>query len=595
MGGRHELNRLKQAWDRPGWRVYLALPILHYLAIQISFFCGKTAENEVIVWLPNAVLLAALLRYRGERGWIMAALTFATNVSGNLPTAPWTEAVLLSAVNLVEVGLTFLLMRMAGTEPSLDRMKYFVNFVVSGPLISAFVSGLLGAAVISSFGSTTPYLTLMRVWWFDDGLGLLIFTPLLLLVTQESSEHIQWRSFDFAMVVFTMCMVGLVYFASGGIVGEVALTPTLLLPPMLVIAMRFGILWTSLGVAVVSLATSRMVAVGGRPFGIADLHQTIIHAQEFILTFSIICMGAAIVRSQLRAQEHDLEDKVRNRTSELASSLQQLKQAQDDLVQSEKLASLGALVAGVAHELNTPIGNAAISVSSLQDRMKEMNGKFVAGKMIRSELARFFDEGSQIVELIGRSCRRAADLIASFKLVAVDRTSERRRTFLLATLVKEIEGIWHLGHKSVHCVIEIDIPPDLECTTYPGALGQIISNLIQNAAVHAFDRSTETSGNDLLRISATADERMVTMQFSDNGKGMDEATLTRAFDPFFTTRLGHGGSGLGLSISRNLAFGVLGGSLQATSTLGKGSTFTLKFLRRVETEVTADSYRQAIS
>jgi signal transduction histidine kinase len=569
-------------WDRPSWRVYLALPVLHYLAIQISFFCGKTLENEVIIWLPNAVLLAALLRFHGERGWIMAALTFATNVAGNLPSAPWTEAILLSAVNLVEVGLTFLLMRMAGTSPQLDRMRHFVNFVVAGPLLGAFVSGLLGAAVISSFGSTVPYLTLMRVWWFDDGLGLLIFTPLLLLVTQESTEHIPWRSFDFAVLVFTMCLVSLMYFASGGIIGDVTLTPTLLLPPMLVIAMRFGILWTSLGVALISLATSRMVAIGGRPFGMSDLHQTIVHTQEFILTFALICMGAAIVRSQLRAHEDDLEHKVRDRTDELAGSLRQLQQAQDDLVQSEKLASLGALVAGVAHELNTPIGNAAISVSSLQHRMEETKDKFVAGKMLRSELMRFFDEGTQIADLIERSCRRAADLIASFKLVAVDRTSERRRTFVLATQVKEIEGTWRLGHKSVRCAIEIDIPPDLECTTYPGAFGQIITHLIQNAAAHAFgntDDAGDMANVGVLRISATADNQEVTMLFADNGKGMDEATLTRVFDPFFTTSLGHGGSGLGLSISRNLAFGVLGGSLQVSSSVGKGSTFTLKFAR----------------
>lgn len=105
------MNRFQHLWDRPSWLVLLLLPVLHYGAIQLSFFCGKTAENEVIVWMPNAVLLAALLRFRGERGATMVALTVATNIAGNLPTAPWTEALLLSIVNVVEVGLTFLLMR----------------------------------------------------------------------------------------------------------------------------------------------------------------------------------------------------------------------------------------------------------------------------------------------------------------------------------------------------------------------------------------------------------------------------------------------------------------------------------------------------
>jgi signal transduction histidine kinase len=568
-------------WASPNWRVLLLLPILHYLAIELSFFCGKTPENEVIVWMPNAVLLAALLRYRGERGWTMAALTFATNVIGNLPTAPWTEALLLSAVNLVEVGLTFLLMRASGASPRLDHMRHFVSFVVSGPLLSAFAAGLLGAAVISAYDASTPYATLMRVWWFDDGLGLLIFTPLLLLATQERDERIAWRSFDFAMLVFTVGLVSLMYFASGGIIGDVTLTPTLLIPPILVIAMRFGIFWTSLAVALISLATCRMVAIGGRPFGISSLHQTIIHTQEFILTFSIICMGAAILRSQLRAHERDLEAKVSARTVELTDSLAELRRTQDELVQSEKLASLGALVAGVAHELNTPIGNAVTSATVLQHHMHEMKANLEGGKLVRSELAHFFTQGAQIADLLSRSCERASELIESFKMVAVDRTSERRRCFLLAKLVREIDDIWHLSNKKARFTIEIDIPSDLECTSYPGPFGQIVTNLIQNASIHAFeDSAAEAAGNALLRISATATDKEVTMQFVDNGKGMDEATLARVFDPFFTTRLGRGGSGLGLSISRNLAIGVLGGSLQASSVAGEGSCFALTFPRQ---------------
>jgi signal transduction histidine kinase len=571
------LNRFQQLWDRPNWRVLLLLPILHYAAIQLSFFCGKTAENEVIVWMPNAVLLAALLRFRGERGATMVALTVATNIAGNLPTAPWAEALLLSIVNVVEVGLTFLLMRASGASLRLDRMRSFVSFVVCGPLLSAFVAGLLGAAVIGAYGSTTPYVTLMRVWWFDDGLGLLIFTPLLLLLTQGADEHIRWRSFDFAMLALAVGLVSLIYFASGGIVGDVPLTPTILIPPMLVFALRFGVSWTAFGVAVVSLATSRMVATGGRPWGQAGLEQTIIHTQEFILTFSLICMGAAILRSQLRAHERALEGLVHDRTRELSDSLAQLKQTQAGLVQSEKLASLGALVAGVAHELNTPIGNAVMSASVLQHQIEEVRGQLNEGKLKRSELVHFFEKETQVADLLTRSCRRASELIESFKQVAVDRTSERRRCFVLAKLVNEIKGIWQLGHRNLRFAIEVEIAPALECTSYPGPLGQIVSNLIQNAAVHAFDGATEAG---VLRISASATDDQVALCFADNGKGMDEATLAHVFDPFFTTRLGVGGSGLGLSISRNLAVGVLGGSLQVSSTPGQGSSFVLIFPRQ---------------
>ncbi|MES2295579.1 MAG: MASE1 domain-containing protein [Pseudomonadota bacterium] len=559
----------------------LLLPVLHFAAIQLSFFCGKTPENEVIIWMPNAVLLAALLRYRGERGALMALLTFATNVAGNLPTAPWTEAVLLSVVNLGEVGMTFALMRVAGASPRLDHMRDFVSFVVSGPLLAAFVAGLAGAGVISLYDASTPYATLMRVWWFDDGLGLLIFTPLLLLSTQPGGEQVRWRSFDFAMLAFSVALISLMYFASGGVIGDVTVTPTLLIPPILVIAMRFGIFWTALAVALVSLTTCRMVATGGQPFGAGGLHQTIIHTQEFVLTFSIICMGAAILRSQLRAHERNLEGKVKERTSELSNSLVQLKRTQADLVQAEKLASLGALVAGVAHELNTPIGNSLTSATVLQHHMEEMQGQLDAGRLVRSELILFFKQGMRMTEVLSRSCLRASELIESFKMVAVDRTSERRRCFLVAKLVREIEGMWHLGHKRAHFRIEIDIPADLECTSYPGPFGQVVTNLLQNAALHAFDEPSKDGRDYLLRVDAQASEHEITLRFADNGKGMDEDTLAHVFDPFFTTRLGVGGSGLGLSISRNLSIGVLGGSLVAESTLGKGSVFTLTFPRQV--------------
>ncbi|HSY25914.1 MAG TPA: MASE1 domain-containing protein, partial [Burkholderiaceae bacterium] len=379
-------NRFGQTWDRPGWQVYLLLPALHYVTIQISFYCGKTPENEVIIWLPNAVLLTALLLFRGQGGWLMAAITFASNVIGNLPTAPPSEAVLLSIVNLIEIILTYLLMRYAGFSSRFTHMEDFAKFVIAGPVISAFVSGLLAAAVIVAYGASTSYFTLMRVWWFDDGLGLLIFAPLLMLATVPADEPVKLRFSDIVVLLLTIGLLGMMFIPRHDEIADLPLTPTLLIPSMLFLAMRFGIFWASLGVALVSLTVSRLAAIGNRPFGGVNLHETVIHTQEFILTFSVICMGAAILRSQLRSHERNLEKKVHERTLELSTSLQQLQYAQKDLVQSEKLASLGVLVAGVSHELNTPIGNAVTGVSVLQHRMEETRKNLITGKLGRSEL-----------------------------------------------------------------------------------------------------------------------------------------------------------------------------------------------------------------
>lgn len=573
------MKSFQHLFDRPNLRLYLLLPVLHYAAVRISFFCGKTPENEVIIWLPNAVLLAALLHFRGERWIVFAALTFCSNVIGNLPTAGWAESASLSLVNLFEIGMTYFLMLKSGASPRLAHIQDFGKFVVAGPLVSAFFSGLLGAAVIVAFGGASSYLTLMRVWWFDDGLGLLIFTPLLLLGAEANEEPTPWKLSDRLVLLFTIALVCLLFVIRSSETNAFPLTPTMLIPSMLYLAVRLSVLWSAFGVAAISLAVSRMAAVSLRPFGETSGNMSIIHVQEFILTLSVICMGAAILLRQIREHEHGLEQAVQERTAELSASLEQLQAAQTDLVQAEKLASLGSLVAGISHELNTPIGNSVTIVSSLADRMHKMHKSLTNENLRRSELKQYFEEGIEMMALLDRSVTRASDMILSFKMVAVDRTSERHRTFKLRQLVEDIEQIWHFGDRYAPFSITVDVAPDIECSSYPGPLGQIISNLIQNAALHAFEENIAAPAFRSLRIGATVTGEHVVMTFADNGKGMDAPTMARIFDPFFTTRLGQGGSGLGLFICSNIASGVLGGTLSVESRPGAGTKFKLVFPR----------------
>ena len=274
----------------------------------------------------------------------------------------------------------------------------------------------------------------------------------------------------------------------------------------------------------------------------------------------------------------ELEQRVAERTAALSATLADLQQAQADLLQAEKLAALGSLVAGVAHEMNTPIGNAIMTSSTLVESLRRIRADLQRGELRRSTLDEFLRDGRDMVELLNRSCQRSTQLISSFKQVATDRNAEQRRRFGLRELIEDVvatEVVAILGHTFKHTSwrIEIDIPAELLCDSYPDTLSRIVAHLVQNALIHAFEGRTQAR----LRIAAELVDDRVEMKIADDGRGMDEATLARIFDPFFTTRLGRGGSGLGLTIARNLASGVLGGSLRATSAVGQGACFVVGF------------------
>jgi predicted ATPase/signal transduction histidine kinase len=268
------------------------------------------------------------------------------------------------------------------------------------------------------------------------------------------------------------------------------------------------------------------------------------------------------------AREH-----AENAELQATAALNDLREAQTQLVQSAKMASLGHLVAGVAHELNTPIGNALTTASMLTDSSHVLKTALLNNEIRKSSLITFVDDTVQMADVINRSCQRAATLITSFKQVAVDQTSEQRRKFDLHSLVKDNIAALSASVNLAQWGIEIHIPVNIMCDSYPGPLGQVIANLTQNAAIHAFEgRSTGT-----LKITARTREGAVEMLFSDDGNGMDSAILAHIFEPFYTTRVGRGGPGLGLSISLNIATGVLGGTLHAGSQPGYGSQFCLIF------------------
>lgn len=283
------------------------------------------------------------------------------------------------------------------------------------------------------------------------------------------------------------------------------------------------------------------------------------------------------IESEFRELNSELEARVQKRTeqlrkanAELSSTVEDLKLAQNELVRAEKLASLGSLVAGVAHELNTPIGNGVMAVSTMRDSLRRFRADSASG-LKRSVLDSFIesvDTGSTIAE---RNLERAAELVTSFKQVAADQTSSQRRTFKLDEVIREIALT--LGPTLRHSVarLDVEIPSTITMESYPGPLGQILTNLITNATVHAF--SDRQHGTITVRAETEADR--LKLHISDDGIGIAPEMLSRVFDPFVTTRMGRGGTGLGLHIAHNIAVNILGGSISVSSSTGQGTTFEL--------------------
>jgi signal transduction histidine kinase len=277
----------------------------------------------------------------------------------------------------------------------------------------------------------------------------------------------------------------------------------------------------------------------------------------------------AEARDQLQLQ---VQEKTRA-NAELEHALERLRHAQAQLVQSEKLASLGGLVAGVAHEINTPVGVGVTAASTLQAKAEELADLHRSGALRRSDLDRFIAVAGEATRIILANLNRAADLIHSFKQVAVDQSSGERRSFELKEYLAEVLLSLHPRLRKGGHAVAVDCPERLLVDSYPGALAQIITNLVSNSVMHAY--AANEHGHITLHIRQASG--WVTLIYRDDGCGIPPEHLPRVFDPFFTTRRGSGGSGLGLHIVYNLVTQMLGGRIELASTPGQGVQISVRF------------------
>lgn len=299
------------------------------------------------------------------------------------------------------------------------------------------------------------------------------------------------------------------------------------------------------------------------------------------LVLAAFGLGVRLRFSLLRQKAADLERTISQRTEQLShaklqaeKALHDLETAKDHLVQSEKLASLGRLVAGVAHEINTPLGVAVTASSRLGEINDQAWSALQAGRMTKGDLNRWQELASEGQQITQRSLDRANRLVGSFKRMAVDQSSEERRRFDLASFLDEVRTTIQPSLRATPHILVIEARSGILVDSYPGALFQILTNLIENALKHAFADGVHGE----LKISAWEDGDEIAILVSDNGCGIPEANRQRVFEPFFTTRRDQGGSGLGLHLVHNLTAGVLSGSIDLELP-ERGTRFRLRFPR----------------
>ena len=270
-----------------------------------------------------------------------------------------------------------------------------------------------------------------------------------------------------------------------------------------------------------------------------------------------------------------LEQTVSQRTAELSAanitlvdSLEQLKQAQTELIRSEKMASLGILVSGIAHEVNTPLGVAITAASHQKGELRITQNRLTDNQLTRSGFESFLAECEETETLLSNNLNRAAVLIKSFKKIAVDQASDEARFINLHAYLDEI--VMSLRPKLKHTHIEVlnRSPDTININIAPGALAQIITNLILNSFIHGFKNGT-VAGAITLEAERRGEQELCII-YQDNGDGMSTHVLERIYDPFYTTRRSEGGSGLGMNIVYNLVTSKLNGHIETTSQPGEG-------------------------
>jgi signal transduction histidine kinase len=474
------------------------------------------------------------------------------------------SSILFAVCNAGEAVLAaWFIERYFGAGFRLIRLRNVLGLVAAA-IIGTAVSAIGGTAGFRLLhDASAPLLTIAAHWIASDGLGIITVAPLLIELASSSRDRLsRGEVIEGVLAVAALAaMCGLAVFQRWELLATIG-PVALLFAPLLWLAARCRPVFAAAAAFIVSLSIVWTTTFGIGYFGnpSLSLDERVVAAQISIL---LVTLGALV----LAALFAEIREKRR-----LAEVALQASETQRYLIETERLAALGGLVAGVAHEINTPIGTSLTVASTLAHRCKTFLDQIGAGPVRRSLLDEFTEGSREASNQLVANLQRAAELIQSFKQVAADRSHADRRDFDLKVVTEQIVASVRPGlPKPRRDSLKLEVPADIPLNSYPGPYGQVLTNLIFNAFTHGFDGRP---GIVVIKAHRLGTDQ-VEIAFSDDGIGMPADVQRHVFDPFFTTRRAHGNTGLGLYIVHNLVTQVLGGTITLTSSPNQGTTIVM--------------------
>jgi signal transduction histidine kinase len=540
----------------------VAVGVVYFVAARLSLALLTKPEGVAVFWPAAGVSAGVLIALGSGARWPVIFGTMAATIVANLlgDRNVW-SAFLFALCNAGEAVLAaFLVERYFGPDFRLSKLRNVAG-LVGAAIVATSASGVAGALTFKLFHSTsTPIVTIWLHWFASDGLGIITVAPLLIeLASAKRDRPPLGEIVEGALTVAALALVsGLAIFLRSELLANVG-PVAVLFAPMLWLAARCRPVFAAGAAFIVSLSIVWTTTFGIGYFGNPDLsmNERVTAAQVSIL---LVTIGASV----LSAAFAEIREKRKQAETALRAS-----ETQRYLIETERLAALGRLVAGVAHELNSPVGISLTVASTLAQRCRTFADQTFSGPVRRSLLAEFTDGCRDAANQLVANLERAGELIQSFKQVAVDRSLADRRSFDLKLATEQIVASVVPGLPKPKSVLELDLPSGITLNSYPGAYGQVLTNLIFNAASHGF---ADGQGGRMSIKARRLDDEQVEVTFADDGSGMPENVLRHAFDPFFTTARAQGNTGLGLYIVRNLVTEQLGGRITLASAPSEGTS-----------------------
>jgi signal transduction histidine kinase len=540
----------------------VAVGVAYFVAARLSLALLTKPEGVAVFWPAAGVSAGVLIALGTKARWPVVFGTMAATITANLlgDRSFW-GAVLFALCNAGEAVLfAWLVERHFGSDFRLSKLRNVFGLVAAAVMATA-ISGIGGAITFRLFHSTaTPVMTTWQHWFASDGLGIITVAPLLIEIGSATRDRPPLSELVEGMLaVAALALVsGFAIFLRSELLATVG-PFAVLFAPLLWLAARCRPVFAAAAAFIVSLSI-----VWATTFGIGYFGNPGLSIDERVLAAQLSILLVTIGASVLAALFAEIRDKRR-----LAEAALHASETQRYLIETERLAALGSLVAGVAHEISSPIGTSLTIASTLAHRSADFRDQIESSKVRRTLVVEFADGSRNAADQLVANLQRAGGLVQSFKQVAVDRGSDEQRTFDLRLATEQVIASARPRITKSQSSLAIEIPSDIIMNSFPGPYGQVLTNLVFNAVTHGF---TNGPGGHMLIKARRLGMEQVEITFSDDGSGIPVDVQRHVFDPFFTTRRAQGSTGLGLYIVHNLVTQQLGGKITLASAPGKGTT-----------------------